>query len=164
MSQRVLGRAVYTAVRVEGLTTVIAAGKVSALNVKTDFEQLPFRIYPPMYGFYFVKPDILLPAERPFVYEEAIVFPISASHILIHDEDGRHEVPIISVDMPSNLKPQAPDPSATDYCVFSWVGTNKVMIGRCNAPVLAVYARVFGPASYKECEQYAQEAGDFLTV
>ena len=94
MATRVLGKAEYQAYRTGRLVTLTARGEFPNFNDKADFEQLPFRIFPPQYGFYFIHQDISLPATRPFCYSEVIVFPANAPSITIVDVDGRHDIPV----------------------------------------------------------------------
>lgn len=47
-----------------------------------DIEQLAFLILPPVFALYFIRPEIVLPATRPFVYEEDVVFPKTADRLL----------------------------------------------------------------------------------
>src|SRR5262245_21636084 len=75
MAKKVLGRGSYRAVRMAGMVRLTATGETPHFNDKTDFEQLPFMIFPPMYGFFFIEQDVSLPAMRPFTYEESIAFP-----------------------------------------------------------------------------------------
>jgi len=158
MPTKVLGNAEYKAVRTGGVTRLIASGIAPNLNTKTDFEQLPFLIFPPMFAFYFIESEIVLPALRPFVYEEIIVFPQSANVVTIQDASGDHAVSIEEVAVP-DIESITPSPDNAGYCVFSWIGTNSLKIAKCDAILPAVYSRVFGPATYQECEMYVQENG-----
>jgi len=158
MPKKEFGKAQYKAFRNGDLVKVIATGTVSGMNVKTDIEQLPFYIYPPMFGFYFIVPDIVLPALRPFVYEEDVPFPKSAGGITILDVDGKHNIKIEESVTPVS-QPTSPAPSDTGYCVFSWIGTDALKIAKCDAILPAVYSRVYGPASYGECEKHVKDNG-----
>jgi len=159
MTRRDLGRANYKAYRLLGVTHLVATGEVPNLNMKTDFEQLSFRIFPPMFGFYFVTPEITLPAKRPFVYEELVLYPRAAHTVRIQDADGYHDVPIAEVVPPDFEALTLAVDAAANYCVFSWIGINRMMIAKCDAIVPAVYTKVFGPASYAECDRYVVDNG-----
>jgi len=157
MPNKQLGRAKYRALRFGHITILIATGETPNFNDKTDFEQLPLRIFPPMYGFYFIHADISLPALRPFVYEEAITFPASANRIRIQDADGIHEVAIEEI--PAPAQPQAaPDANEPDYCVFSLTGNEGLLFtAKCDAILPAIYSKVFGPDTYANCQRYIKE-------
>lgn len=158
MPTKTLGNAQYKATKTGGVTKLIASGTAPNLNTKTDFEQLPFLTFPPMFAFYFIESEIVLPSLRPFVYEETIAFPQEATIVTIHDANGAHTVAIEEVTLP-DIKPTTPSSGDAGYCVFSWIGTNSLKVAKCDAILPAVYARVFGPATYGECEKYVQENG-----
>lgn len=157
MASKVLGRASYKAFRLFGVTHLVAVGETPNLNDKVDFEQLPFRIFPPMFGFYFIHADFRLPATKPFVHEERIMYPAGVNSIRIQDTDGIHNVPI--ADVVSVEKIERIAASDVGYCVFSWIGINTLLISKCDAILPAVYTRVFGPATYEACESYVREHG-----
>ena len=97
MATQHLGRAKYRAIRSGATIRLIAIGETRHFNDQTDFELLPFNIYPSMYAFYFIQADILMPAMRPFVYEEMIPFPLDPNSFRVQDADGFHDVPIIDI-------------------------------------------------------------------
>lgn len=162
MAKKQLGRARYHAYRLLGMTYLTATGETSHLNDKFDFEQLPFRIFPPIFAFYVITPDIGLPTTRPFSYQESIIYPASVKIIRVQDADGMHEVPIAEVVPPIDVAgmAMAVDGNA-DHCVFSWIGVNRLLIAKCDATLPAVYTRVFGPASLADCEKYVANNGGF---
>jgi hypothetical protein len=160
MVSRELGRAKYRAYRMFGIVHLVAQGETPAWNDKVDFEQLPFRIFPPMYGFYFVHQGNSIQIPRPFVYEEPILFPAGAHVVKIQDANGFHEVQIADVvPVDSAFSAEAAD-SGNNYCVFLLIGTNIMMIAKCDAILPAVYTKVFGPASHADCEKYIAANGD----
>ena len=55
MANRVLGKAEYSAHRTGGVVTLTAIGEFPNFNDKADFEELPFDIFPPQFGFYSSK-------------------------------------------------------------------------------------------------------------
>ena len=136
-----------------GVVTLAAIGEFPNFNDKADFDQLPIEIFPPQFGFYFIHQDITLPAIKPFCYSEVIIFPISAKSITIIDADGRHVVDIeeICVQEPTECKPTG---SEKGFCVFAIIGGTQLLIAKCDSILPAIYTRVFGPATYAECEQY----------
>ena len=157
MTKRELGNASYGAVRIGPVVRIRATGTAPNFNTKPDIEQLPFRIYPPMFGFFFVHPAITIPATRPFVYEEDVAYPLNQSSIIIIDSSGRNEVAIHELVVPAiNAKVE----NATgEFCVFQWIGKDTFKIAECSAIVPTVYARVFGPATIAACEEYVSKEG-----
>ncbi len=164
MTRRDFGRGNYKAYRLLGVTHLVATGELPNLNMKADFEQLPFRIFPPMFGFYFVTPEITLPMLRPFVHEEPILYPRAAHTVRIQDADGYHDVPIAEVIPPDFDVQTAAVEAGANYCVFSWIGINSMMIAKCDAIVPGVYSKVFGPASYAECDRYVVDNGGIASA
>lgn len=159
MARKELGRATYKAYRMFGVTYLVAAGQTPNWNDKVDFEQLPFRIFPPMYGLFFISQDLQMPAVKPFVYEERILFPTSANIVRIQDADGIHDVPIAEVVPPDIGLHALAIEGGANYCVFSWIGINSMMIAKCDAVVPAVYTKVYGPATHADCERYIASHG-----
>lgn len=153
MPSKELGKAEYRAIRNGHVVKVIATGTVPGMNVKVDIEQLPFLILPPVFALYFIRPEIVLPATRPFVYEEDVVFPKTAERLTITDADGRHHVPV-EEGAAAAEGPSAPSPTDPGYCVFSWIGTDQLKVAKCDALLPAVYRRVFGPDTFAECQGY----------
>lgn len=158
MPTKVLGRATYKAIRSGGSTRLIAHGQTPNLNDKVDIEPLPFLIFPPWYGFYFIHQDIQLPAVKPFVYEEEIFVPASANSVQVQDAVGRHTVPIETIAPPH--VPTEPAPTTPGFCVFALVaGGGPLLIAPCASILPAIYHRVFGPATYGECKDYVKKHG-----
>lgn len=156
MPNKELGSAEYKAFRAGDLVEIIATGMTSALNIKIDIEQLPFFIYPPMFGLYFLTPVVVLPATHPFCYKERVPFPKSSKVITILDAEGKHGVEIQEVNV-SETKSALPSVTDTGFCVFSWIGIDKLQISNCDAILPSVYSRVFGPATFGECETYVND-------
>jgi hypothetical protein len=135
------------------------------LNDKPDFDQLPFLIMPPMWGFYIVKADIALPATKPFTHSEQVAFPRDARSITVVDADGPQSVRIAEVTVPDFVIDHTTEGGNSDLCVFRLVGLggsggiNPFMIAKCDAIVPGIYARVFGPASRADCEKYIRDNG-----
>lgn len=154
MPSKHFGRASYRAFRSGGFLHIVASGETPNLNDEVVLEQLPFLIFPPMYGLFFVTQDVSLPATRPFSVEIQTPFPASATAVHIQDADGSHWTEIAELGEPS-LPPNV----GSDFCVFQWIGINPNVIAKCNAAVPAVYTRVFGPGTYANCEQYVRDHG-----
>ena len=167
MPTRNFGRASYKAYRLMGIVSLTATGELANLNDKPDFEQLPFRIMPPMWGFFVTTADISLPATRPFTYSEQIAYPTSAKSIRIQDADGFQDVAIAEVVIPPMIAKLAAEADG-NYCVFRVVwatgqpspgGINPLLLAKCDTILPAIYARVFGPATEAECKKYINEHG-----
>jgi hypothetical protein len=160
MPTTIPGRASYKAYRLFGLVTLVATGETPNFNDKVDIVQLPFRRFPPIYGLVFIQQDIRLPAMRPFVYEERIVYPEGFPAISVHDADGPHEVPIADVQIPPMaMAASAEAESGAGFCVFNWLGRPDLLIAPCDALLPAVYRRVYGPATMADCERYVAQNG-----
>jgi hypothetical protein len=156
MSSKHYGRATYKAFRSGGFVHIVASGETPNLTDQVILEELPFLIFPPMYGLFFVTQEISLPALKPFTVEKQISFPPTASSVRVQDADGDHSVAI------SDVGPVPSSPlsiAGGDYCVFQWIGTDSHVIAKCNAIVAAVYSRVFGPGTHEQCEQYIRGHG-----
>jgi len=156
MPRKEFGKAQYQAFRVGGVVEIIACGTTSGINIKVDIEQLPFFIYPPMFGFYFVTPDVVLPALHPFCYKERVPFPKTSKIITILDAEGKHYTEIKEIDI-SETQPALPSAADVGFCVFSWIGTDTLQVTKCETILPLVYSRVFGPATYGECEKYVAD-------
>jgi hypothetical protein len=156
MPSKHYGRATYKAFRSGGFLHISASGETPNFNDQVVLEQLPFLIYPPMYGLFFVTQDVSLPTLKPFAVEIQTLFPATANSVRIQDADGDHSVPIAELGAtPSN----PPSNTGNDFCVFQWIGINSYMIAKCDAIVPAVYSRVFGPDTHANCEQYIRDHG-----
>jgi len=165
MSQRELGRATYKAHRLMGVVSLTATGELANFNDKPDFDQLPFLIFPPIWAFYVIKPDIGLPAIRPFTYTEQIAFPQSAKSIRIQDAIGYHDVPIAELTIPDFNVSETGTVAGANFCVFRMVGPgstggiNPLLMAQCDTILPAIYARVFGPATADACRKYINDNG-----
>jgi hypothetical protein len=158
MAKKTLGRAKYSAFRIGGATILIAVGEFAHVNDKADFEQLPFRIFPPMYGFYIIDPEIALPETKPFHYEEIIPFPKSAKTIRVLDADDLHDVVIKEIDIPDFEAALRLDESGANFCVFR-LGKIPPLVAKCDASVPPGFDQVFGPATIAECRKFVKEHG-----
>ena len=52
---------------------------------------------------------------------------------------------------------EEPTESEQGFCVFQRIEGTEVLIAKCDAIVLAIFQRIFGPASYGECKKYVHE-------
>ena len=159
MPTKELGRAKYSAFRIGDTVRVFAAGETPNWFDKVDIEELPFRIFPPLYAFYFISPDINLPTKRPFLYQEAIRYPKDFDTIRIYDADASpQEVPIVNIASVALTDLPPPKRDAT-FCVFNSLGSNELLIAPCDTPLPRIFGRIFGPATLAECEKFVKEGG-----
>ena len=155
MTRREFGKAEYKAYRSGDLVILIAHGIAPNFNTKTDFERMPWRIYPPHYGFYFLTPETEIPALRPFTCEELVAFPKGVGALPVVDADGSHLIDIEEVSFsPSTF--ELPDPTEKGYCVFADLMTDRKRVAKCDAILVGMPPRVFGPATYGECMEYVE--------
>jgi hypothetical protein len=154
MASKHYGCATYQAFRSGGFLHLIASGETPNLNDQVLLEQLPFLIYPPLYGLFFVTQDVSLPTLKPFTVEIQTLFPDSASSVRVQDADGDHSVPISSL---GATAPSVPVHIGNDFCVFQWIGGEAHMIAKCDAIVPAVYTHAFGPDTYDKCSEYIRD-------
>lgn len=153
MPNRILGKASYYALRIGGVTTITATGTMPNFNDKADFDQLPLRISPPQFAFYFIQQQIGLPALRPFTHSEIIVYPQDVSFIWIRDATGLHQIQIAEV-IPQSPTTSQPNPEDPGYCVYSQLNDTSLAIAKCNEILPAVYSNIYGPETYSKCEAY----------
>src|SRR6202030_1733141 len=92
--------------------------------------------------------------EVPFEIEKALPnYPAKAKFVSIADKSGLHAIDIREK-ADSHPPLQIADPNEANFNVYQQIDTTHYLIAKANAPVLAVYTKVFGPASYAECQAY----------
>ncbi len=158
MATKELGRAKFSAFRLGGNVRVFAVGETPNWNDKVDIEELPFRIFPPLYALYFISQTIQQPAKRPFLYQEAIPYPKGFDTITIYHADGEDAVPIVNLGFPDVTDLPAPKANAT-FCVFNSLLSKHLLIAECDTPLPRIFGRSFGPATLAECEKFVKEKG-----
>jgi hypothetical protein len=92
--------------------------------------------------------------EVPFDIEKAFPnYPTTAKVVSIADKNGLH-----AIDIHEKANSHSPlkitDPREASFVVYQLVGTAHYVIARAEDVVLAIYTKVFGPASYAECQAY----------
>ena len=75
----------------------IAAVGMVRLNYDVKLVAAPIRIFPPQYGLFFLVPDIVLPAERPFVVEAHFFSKEKVPTVICWDANGRHDVKVVQL-------------------------------------------------------------------
>lgn len=151
---KVFGEGIYSAYRQNGILHVKASGLKPTAQTKVTIEELPFLIYPPQLGLMFETEGITNPVLLPFDIEKAFPnYPGSAKIVQIMDKNGLHAIDI--VDLPAT----APvlllsDAAATQFVVYQQIGTDRYLIAKSDALVLAIYVKVFGPDTYTACQAY----------
>ena len=154
---KVLGTAHYRAVRspLEGTITLTATGILPCLNYSAQLEMRPERILSPMWNLVFFTQPVCLRAIKPF--EISVVMADSGDVIRVMDATGWVEVPVVDPFLPVDFaETQA---GKTEYVVYSRLPVTSpphgCIVVPADALVLAIYYRVFGPASKQECDEWA---------
>lgn len=89
----------YSASQSGGKVTLTATGEHPTAGWKTEFEQLPIRIYPPQYRLVCVRPaGVVAQVLRPFEATASFKAERPVSEIIIHDSRGRHSVAVRQLD------------------------------------------------------------------
>lgn len=152
---KVLGRALYSAYRQDRVLYIAAQGEKPNLQTKVTIEQLPIRIYPPHFALYFESEGIVNPIQLPFEIERAFpTYPLAAKVVNILDASGRHT---ITIETREGTKAALEISAVESYCVFQQIGTDNYVIAKCDTILPAIYYKVFGPASYLQCQEYIAE-------
>jgi len=92
-----LGHAKYKALRIGTLLAIQASGTLSGFNQIPDIRQSLIKIFPPQFNFYVYTPEITVPALRPFSIVRFFGYPKDVDTVVIHDADGSHRIPIVTV-------------------------------------------------------------------
>lgn len=151
MTQKEFGKANYYATRMGGVVTLFATGTLSKWTDRPYFEQMPFFIFPPMFGFYIDREQIGINLLRPFTKAQIISYPYEVDYININDIDGSHNVVINSLINSVEIENEQ---LQDNLCVYNRIGTDSYLIATADAILIAVYQKVFGPATKPECEDY----------
>ena len=140
----------YSALRVGPIVLITAVGQTPNFNTQVTLEQLPWRIYPPLFGLFFETPAIQLPAIRPFAVSGVFPYPEKEP-----DAAGRHDVRIATAFpfVPLEREVQGRE----DYVAYQQIGVANCMIAPADAMVPMIYSRAFGPASYAACEAWIKK-------
>lgn len=154
---RILGSAIYSAYRQAGILYVTAEGNKPYLQTKVSLDQLPILIFPPRLALFFDTPDIANPKTETFSIERAFPhYPTSVANVSILDAKGMHTIEIEERGAP-DVSPYGLFEASDTYCVFQQIGTQNYVIAKCDAPIIAIYHKVHGPASRAECETFIAE-------
>jgi hypothetical protein len=90
----VIGRGTFSAFQFQSLVTLFAAG-TTRFNYEVKLVASPLTVFPPQFGLFFLVPEIVLPAERPFAVDAQFFSKDKVSKITCWDADGRHEVSVV---------------------------------------------------------------------
>ena len=142
----------YTALRVGPIVVITAVGQAPNFNTQVTVEQLPWRIYPPLFGLFFETPAIQLPAIRPFAVAGVFPYPEKETELTIFDAAGRHAIRVASAFPFEPLEREAA--GREDFIAYQQIGVANCMIAPADAMVPMIYRRAFGPASYPACEAW----------
>ncbi|MBR1219176.1 hypothetical protein JQ557_14325 [Bradyrhizobium sp. U87765 SZCCT0131] len=151
---KTLGAGIYTAYRQNGILHVKAVGWKPTAQTKVYLEQLPFLIFPPQVALIFETEGITSPVELPFETEKAFPgYPASAKVVTVVDRNGHHAIQID--ERPATAAPlMIGNPAEPRFVVYRQIGTDLYLIAPADAPVIAIYVRVFGPDTYAACQAY----------
>ncbi|WP_211380741.1 hypothetical protein [Agrobacterium tumefaciens] len=158
MLKLLIGNATISAKRAGPITYLTATGVSKNDGETYDFLQLPFFIYPPQWGF-FIKGvgSSTLKKGDSFSYTELIQYPPDVDFVHVKTERGAELVKIENVSL--DFVPYAEGEKGTigTFSVFNRIGTAEYMIAKSDAILPAIYTKVFGPATYEECEKYMKD-------
>ena len=146
----------YQAIRLfDTAVLIVAAGQAPNLNTRVTVEQLPWRIYPPLFGLFFETPEVQLPAIRPFVVTGVFPYPKDVDKLTIIDAAGRHDIGILGAFPFAQVERELKE--RQDYVAYQQIGVANCMIAPADAMVPMIYSRAFGPASYTDCEAWIKK-------
>lgn len=90
--------AYYRAQQVPGAVFIFAEGFHPTSGYHVFFEQSPIDIFPPEFILWHVKPSgIVLQVITPFFVYTSFNAPSKIDAVVVHDANGRHEVPVEQV-------------------------------------------------------------------
>lgn len=106
-----LCKACYRAEQIPGLVIVTARGSHRTGGYQVWFEQSPIRIFPPELILYHERPEVGPDVIAPFSVTHSFGASDPVERVVVHDRDGRHEVPVEQVpdvlDLCDGLEDQA---------------------------------------------------------
>lgn len=91
-----LGTGKYIAHQFGQTVTIYATGMAPNFQTIVKLEMLPIEIFPPEFALFFYDPDIVSPAERPFLVENSFHSSEIIKVVQVHDAKGRHAVKVIN--------------------------------------------------------------------
>ena len=92
-----LCKATYRAEQIPGLVIVTARGSHRTGGYQVWFEQSPIRIFPPELILYHERPELGSDVITPFSVTHSFAASDPVERVVVHDHDGRHEVPVEQV-------------------------------------------------------------------
>lgn len=94
-ADHMLGKATYLAVRRGGVVTLAAGGVLRYSSDRAMLLQMPILVWPPQFQLVFESGEIGLPSIGFFQVTASLADPeTKISALVVHDEDGRHVVPV----------------------------------------------------------------------
>jgi hypothetical protein len=73
---------------------VTATGILSYFNAQAQLVKSPLTVFPPIYGLFFLIPEIGLPAEKPFLATASFFFDGAVKSVSVYDADGKHDISV----------------------------------------------------------------------
>ena len=108
-------KAEYRAIRLGHEVLIHAAGTLPNTNSFADIRLMPWRVYPPQFGFLVYSPEISLPTLREFSFATRFPYPPKETVLVVYDADGPLEVPILLPDLEPARGESASASGATGY-------------------------------------------------
>lgn len=147
------GYGTYQAVRIaDHAILILAVGVAPNLSTRVTLEQLPWRIFPPMFGLFFDEPPVTLPALHPFMLSAVFAFPKGEDSVTIIDAAGAHRIKLSSEFIWSAAQTRAGEDL---FIVYRNLNDASCLTVPQDKIVPAIYTRVFGPASQADCATWA---------
>jgi hypothetical protein len=91
----VKGKGSYLAVQIGPFVDLVATGTLNYLNAQARLVKSPLTIFPPIYGLFFLIPEIGLPALKPFTVTASFFSEEPVRSVTVYDADGKHDVPVV---------------------------------------------------------------------
>lgn len=90
-------KATYRAEQIPGLVIITARGSHRMGGYRVWFEQSPIRIFPPELNLFHERPEIGPGVITPFSVSHCFEASEPVERVVVHDHNGRHEVPVEQV-------------------------------------------------------------------
>ncbi|HEV2855173.1 MAG TPA: hypothetical protein VHC97_20430 [Thermoanaerobaculia bacterium] len=115
-------KASYRAEQIPGLVIVTARGSHRTGGYRVWFEQSPIRIFPPELNLFHERPEVGTGAITPFSVSHFFSASDPVERVVVHDRDGRREVPVEQVpDVEAPCDGDSDEDSEDQEAVYSQV-------------------------------------------
>ena len=90
-----LGYGEYSAEQEEGVVIVHATGDTPSAGYRVWLEKSMIDVFPPEFTLYFEPPGgLAADMMTPFIVHVSFPAEETVQHVVVHDADGKHEVPV----------------------------------------------------------------------